>query len=185
MDKAQSKYRNTAQLMNQALLILIEKKDLEFITIKEICAKAGVNRSTFYLHYENINDLLNETIEYLNNDFLSSFQTQTIKEKPDDLIFIKKEFIIPYLEFVKKNKRIMTIVHQKPFIFNNEKMYNNMKKEIFIPAVKKYNVPENEQNYLIEFYTRGAAAIVDLWLKNDCKDSISDIENIILKCVRL
>ena len=63
MDKAESKYRNTALLMNQALLILLEKKDLEFISVKEICLKTGVNRSTFYLHYENINDVLNETME--------------------------------------------------------------------------------------------------------------------------
>ena len=38
--------------MNEALLILLEKKNYEYITVKEICEKAGVNRSTFYLHYE-------------------------------------------------------------------------------------------------------------------------------------
>ena len=32
-----------------------------YITVKEICEKAGVNRSTFYLHYENTTDLLQET----------------------------------------------------------------------------------------------------------------------------
>lgn len=64
MNKSQSKYYNTARLMNEALIILLEKKDYEFITVKEICEKAGVNRSTFYLHYETMNDLLQETIEY-------------------------------------------------------------------------------------------------------------------------
>jgi len=186
MGKAQSKYRNTALLMNQALLILLEKKDLEFITIKEICAKAGVNRSTFYLHYENINDLFNETIEYLNKNFIESFNLECRgKEKPSDLMFIKKEFIVPYLEYVKKNKRSMKIIHSKPFIFNNERIYENMKKEIFIPAISKHNVPSKEQSYIIEFYTRGIASIVGLWLKNDCVDSIDDILNIILKCVNL
>lgn len=184
MDKAESKYRNTALLMNQALLILLEKKDLELITIKEICAKAGVNRSTFYLHYENINDLFNETIENLNKDFLLSFQGYNrTNSKPDDLVFIKKEFIVPYLEFVKKNKKVMKIAHSKPLLFNNEKIFNNIKKEVCVPAVTKHNVPKQEQNYLIEFYTRGVSAIVNLWLNNECEDSIDDIVNIILKCV--
>ena len=51
--------------MNQALLSLLEKKDIEFITVTEITKKAGVNRSTFYLHYDNVYELLEETIEGL------------------------------------------------------------------------------------------------------------------------
>ena len=58
MNKYESKYFNTARLMNEALLLLLENKDYEYITVKEICSKAGVNRSTFYLHYETIDDLL-------------------------------------------------------------------------------------------------------------------------------
>ena len=53
MNKNESKYFNTAILFDEALIYLLENKDIEYITIKEICNKAGVNRSTFYLHYEN------------------------------------------------------------------------------------------------------------------------------------
>ena len=63
MKKTDSKYFYTASLMNQALLQLLEKKDLEFITVTEITKKAGVNRSTFYLHYENVYELFEETVE--------------------------------------------------------------------------------------------------------------------------
>ena len=58
MNKSESKYFHTALRMNEALISLLEKKDLEFITVKEICETAGVNRSTFYLHYETISDLM-------------------------------------------------------------------------------------------------------------------------------
>ena len=187
MQKSESKYRNTALLMDQALLILLEKKDLEFITIKEICLKAGVNRSTFYLHYDNVNDLFNETIEYLNKDFLSSFPLKEIKyselNSPEDYVFLKKEFIVPYLEFIKKNKRIMKTIHSKPFIFNNEKIYNKMKKEIFMPAISKFNIPKEEQEYTIEFFTKGVLGIVYKWLELDCVDSIEDIVSMIIKLV--
>lgn len=52
MNKNESKYYNTALLMDEALIQLLEKKEFEYISIKEICEKAGVNRSTFYLHYD-------------------------------------------------------------------------------------------------------------------------------------
>lgn len=57
MNKSKSKYFNTALLMDNALISLLAVKDLEFITVKEICQKAGVNRSIFYLHYETVGDL--------------------------------------------------------------------------------------------------------------------------------
>lgn len=63
MNKSESKYFNTALLMDEALIRLLEVKDYEYITVKEICEKAGVNRSTFYLHYETVNDLLSECLE--------------------------------------------------------------------------------------------------------------------------
>ena len=62
LNKHESKYFNTARCMNEALIHLLETKEYEYITIKEICEKAGVNRSTFYLHYVSMNDLLNASI---------------------------------------------------------------------------------------------------------------------------
>ena len=58
MNKQESRYQYTASLMSEALLLLLEQKDYDSITVREVCQKAGVNRSTFYLHYESMNDLL-------------------------------------------------------------------------------------------------------------------------------
>ena len=78
MNKSESKYFNTALLMNEALLLLLEKKDYEFITVTEICQKAGVNRSTFYLHYESMDDLLIETLDMINKKFHEAFDNKTL-----------------------------------------------------------------------------------------------------------
>ena len=45
MNKNESKYFNTAVKMDAALMSLLEKKDFEYITVKEVCAEAGVNCS--------------------------------------------------------------------------------------------------------------------------------------------
>ena len=52
MNRSESRYFATAARMDEAFLTLLAKKDFEYITVKEICEVAGVNRSTFYLHYE-------------------------------------------------------------------------------------------------------------------------------------
>ena len=41
MNKNESKYFNTALFMNEALLSLLEKKDFEYITVKELCNKGN------------------------------------------------------------------------------------------------------------------------------------------------
>ena len=77
MNKSESKYFNTATKMDLALISLLKKKSFDYITVSEICETAGVNRSTFYLHYETVGDLLDETVRYLLNDFLSYFGADT------------------------------------------------------------------------------------------------------------
>lgn len=57
MNRSESKYFNTAIKIDKAFLSLLETKDFAYITIKEVCAAAGVNRSTFYLHYQNTREL--------------------------------------------------------------------------------------------------------------------------------
>lgn len=61
MEWRNSRYFETAELMDEAFLSLLEEKDLEFITVKDVCSRAGVSRSTFYLHYESFADLMEES----------------------------------------------------------------------------------------------------------------------------
>ena len=84
MNKSESKYFNTAKKMDKALISLLEEKSFEYITVSEICKRAAVNRSTFYLHYENMVDLLNETARFLLDDFMSYFNVD-VKISPLNL----------------------------------------------------------------------------------------------------
>lgn len=109
MNKSESKYFNTAIKMDKAFLALLEEKDFEYITVKELCKRADVNRSTFYLHYENMTDLLVESIEYMYDDFLSYFKIkvanflESIEKCPiEDLVLVSSKYLTPYLNYIKK-----------------------------------------------------------------------------------
>ena len=51
----------TKKAIRSALFKLMESKDISSITISELTALANVNRRTFYTHYSNITDILDET----------------------------------------------------------------------------------------------------------------------------
>ena len=48
--------RKTQESLQLAMATLLQKKPLSSITVKELCAKADINKSTFYLHYHDIYD---------------------------------------------------------------------------------------------------------------------------------
>lgn len=185
MKKNDSKYFYSAELMNQALLSLLEKKDIEFITVTEITKKAGVNRSTFYLHYENIYDLLEETIENLNKQFLQAFASKApfaIQSKKS-AFFITEEYLTPYLEFCKAHKRILKLVRAKPQLFRRNDAYQKMYNQILYPAISQFVRQETERIYQLEFFTCGVVGIIDKWLALDCAAEIKELIKIIKTCV--
>ena len=185
MKKNESKYFYAAELMNQALISLLEKKDIEFITVTEIAKKAGVNRSTFYLHYDNVYELLEETIKNLNKQFVSSFDIRTPLNvgSKEDAFLIKDEQLIPYLNFVKRNKRVLKLVNKKPHLFNSKRAFEQIYDTILYPAISCFTREENERVYKLEFFTRGASAIVHKWLELDCVTEIEELVEIIKNCV--
>ena len=190
MNKNESKYFNTAVKMDKALITLLENKDFEYISIKEICETAGVNRSTFYLHYENIADLLKETTKYILDSFLTYFtvnrQSITIQYqncKLQDLVFITPEYLTPYLTYIKENQRVFKTAVKHLGTMDFENVYNKMFKFIFNPVLERFKFPEKDREYVLKFYLTGITAVVMEWLKNDCKESIEDISRIIIQCV--
>ena len=190
MNKAESKYFNTAIRFHKALLSLLEKKPFEYITIREICEKAEVNRSTFYLHYENTGDLLKETITYVLDNFASYFSMDAesvVAQLEDcdleDLKFVNEKYLPPYLSFIKENQRVFSAVLSQPTTFDSKAIFKRLFDNIFKPILDRFHYPRDEQNYVMMFYLNGITAIITEWLKDGCQKSIEDISAIIYICI--
>lgn len=190
MNKNESKYFHTAIKMDEALLSLLEKKDFEYITIKEICEVAGVNRSTFYLHYENTCDLLRETTQYILDKHFSYYDVSAkdVVRSLDnlnrtDLIFISNKYLVPYLTFIKENRRIFHLAIKQFHVMNMDDVYGDLFKYIFEPILVQFGVPLQERPYVIKFYLTGVFAIVMEWLEHDCHDDMDFVIKIIYDCV--
>ncbi len=188
MNKFESKYYDTAVRMDEAFLELLEKKDFEYITVKEICTAASVNRSTFYLHYESLNDLLMESAEYIAKKMASYFSDmEPIKDisgiNTEDLFFITPENLIPWLTSIKENKRLFRTILKKGRTVGMDAYHGLLEKEILKPVLKRYGVTKEDENYMLAYYIEGILAIVRVWINDDCRRDMQEIARIIITCV--
>lgn len=192
MNRSESKYFHTAVCMDEAFLSILEKKDFAYITVKEICEQAGVNRSTFYLHYETVSDLLSESVQYLYNHFISYMkenfvETELVNRLRDcpfsELYLITPEYLTPYLGYIRQHKRLFRTAMENSAVLQAEETYRAMFLHVFTPILERYQVPEGDRHYIMTFYIHGLIAIIAEWLKRDCGDPIEQIIAVIQKCV--
>ena len=185
----QQRQTTTKSDIKEAFIQLLATTSLEDITISQLTKKAGVNRSTFYLHYETISDLLEESLEYMNNKFLETFKDrQSVLPEiescsPDELIWIKPEYLLPYLNYVKNNRQLYQAAMKNPAVFGADRTYKKMFEHIFDPVLERFGVPEEQRHYIMSFYVNGIAGIIEEWLKGGCEDDIEHITKVIEGCI--
>lgn len=90
----------TQEMLKAALLTLFQEgHSLHQISIQKLTKRANLNRTTFYLHYQNINELK----EHLTNDIL-----QALTDKIENLTSIfdrnRKEHLIQLLDYLLEQK---------------------------------------------------------------------------------
>ena len=167
MNKPESKYFNTAVRMDEAFLALLEKKDFAYITVKELCEAAGVNRSTFYLHYETMADLLAESAQYLNGRFLAYM-------KHDSEAFVAKLHDCPLEElYLITPQYLFRTGLENAAALHLDDSYEGLFRHVLTPILERYRVPEKDRGYLMAFYLQGLMAIITQWLKGGCADPTS------------
>ena len=190
MTRSESKYFATAARMDEALFHLLEEKDFAYITVKEICERAGVNRSTFYLHYETVNDLLSESTRYIIDKLIENMPQDTaeffekMQTRPlEELHLITPEYLSPYLNFIKDHRRIFRTALEQSSVLGLEDAYLALNRHVFAPILNRFRVPSSGQKYIMPFYIHGLMAIINEWLKEDCKDSVEHLISVIQLCI--
>lgn len=149
----------TRTSIKNAFMELVETNEMSNISISELAAKALVNRSTFYLHYADINDVAAE---------LESEIAERISSHIDDFNTDDIHGSI-YSLFVKLTNRLEENQLIKRYIIystNSNYIVNKLKK-IFVEKTKKSiksltNLSEKDIEYPLTF---AAAGIIDCYVK--------------------
>lgn len=177
--------------MDEAFLELIEEKDFAYITVKEICEKAGVNRSTFYLHYENVGDLLAESARHIIDEFMAYMPHdvteffEKLQGRPlEELYLITPEYLTPYLTYIKEHRCVFRVAVEHASTLQMTETYQELSRHVFMPILNRFGVLSGSQKYVMRFHIGGLMAIIDEWLKGDCEDCVEQVIAVMQQCVK-
>ena len=145
--------------INEALLFLMEGKDFDTISIKEITKKAGVNRSTYYRNFHSKTDIIKYFFDKLHNEYY-------IKSKPGKITDVNT--IYNLFNHYYKYKKELLLVHK-----------NGLSYLILDSLNKVYKLTTKEQTYpelyKLHFFTGGIFSVMLFWLSNDMKNKTRHI----------
>ncbi len=155
-----------------AFMTIYEEKSIEKISIKAITDLAGLNRGTFYLHYNDIYDLLARIEE--NYQYISKY----IATYSVNALFSNQNLgdILPSKEFYETNLKYYKILLCMDRKSNLPQIIKNELKEAFRSKLKITNVNVYNQNeYALEFIASAQVSTIILWIKNDMLLPLKDI----------
>lgn len=169
---------------------LLENTEYESITVSAICNQAGINRTTFYAHFENITDIL----DIINSGLLDTFLTENNIEymqtpnlnnyESNPYLILNRQDLLKFLLFVKQHKRLYSIICKHRNILRLGLPEEDIKKDIFVPSMANYPyLNETDLNYIFDFYIAGTQKITSKWILNGCVESEEKIIQLIDLCL--
>lgn len=82
------------KLIREAVISLLEKKgDINKISVSDVVLEADINRGTFYNHYKNINEVINEIEDEMMEKLGHVLETSIKKNNPSDFLNVMGAYI--------------------------------------------------------------------------------------------
>lgn len=152
----------TKQAMVASLKKIAEKKPLSKITISELCNDCGINRKTFYYHFEDIYALVRWMLEQEALDVVREF----------DPLTDYKELIHFLINYVDTNNHILSCIYDtmgregmKRIFLSDFKVCVN----VIIEGIEKdinANISSDYRKFLCDFYTNALSGVLIDWFLN-------------------
>ena len=164
----------TKKIIKENFIELLKEKELNKITVSELCEKSDINRATFYRYYIDIYDLLEkieqELIDEL-KELLSNYKDYTLRD-----------MIKEYLNIFLDNKELVSIIfsnRQNIFYLNDffYFIYENCKEKWF----ENIELDEDQKTLFSIFAFNGTLGVINYWIQNGYKEDVDEISSVIQK----
>lgn len=162
----------TKKMLKDALVELLNTKEISQITIRELCEIADINRSTFYSHYRDQFDLLNSIEEEVISNLLDFLGNIAVKESSNRMI----EY---FLMYVKDNGKLFKVLLCK----QESTSFKEKVVKIIIDQLQsfiKFDVQPQLIPYVYTFILNGCIAIIINWINSSFDLTPEQISNLLL-----
>lgn len=165
----------TKMMLKEALLKLLHTRQLNKITITDLCRESGINRATFYRHYEEPKDILNE-IRY------SIFEDIKNIEKQSNINSSEDQLLEQVCQYFFENRELLNIL----FKYRNDEDFVLLINEICrqrIPRLRKLGYMKDYDDESLKlstcYFAGGIYYILRQWLSEPIEKSPKEIARII------
>ena len=161
--------RRTRKILTQALTELLQQKQVNEITVKELTDLADMNRGTFYLYYKDIYDMLekiqDEMFEKLNAIFaLRDGEKVTEQTKP---------ILLDLFRFIEENQEMCRVLlspnGDMSFLHRLNEVLREKCLHMYLGAAPAVN--EEDFDYRYSFVVYGCAGIIRAWVGQNCPET--------------
>ena len=164
----------TKKIIKEAMLELLETFSLEKITVTQICELAEVNRSTYYVYYEDVSQLMAE----IESDVLDMLPVST----NGSMDYSDEQFVDElerFFDYVKENKRLFRVlILQRDNNSFNLKIINNVMERYAVTLKPNKDIPAR---FASVYCTSGVIGLMREWVSSDFQISSREFAKIALQ----
>lgn len=179
----------TRRLLRDALTELMKEKGFEGITVRDLTEKAEINRGTFYLHYRDKYDLLEQSEE----EILQEIKAITPGINPNIALTYTNQaepfpIIVKLFEFFQENASFMKVVLGPKGDPSFQVKLKNMIKKIFLQNLAQLFNPEEmlvPVEFFLSYVTSAHLGIIQHWLENGMEQSPREMTLILARLTLL
>ena len=167
--KTDARTQYTKKVIRECFFELLKETPLNRITVKGICERAQINRTTFYRYYADPYDLM----EKLERELLDSFE----KYIRDASVYGAEHAIEAMMEAVKNNTELYLILisenADRQYI---GKMVSNSYAHFQDGFARRYpNLSPTQRKWLYYYIAQGCISIVLDWIAGGMKESTKEV----------
>lgn len=178
--KEDRRVRKTKKQLRDGLAKLLEEKSIRDITVKELVDTVDINRSTFYLHYSDIYDMLKKIESELFQEIKDALSEHPLS--PDESA---KAFILIMFQIMDRNRPICKALvgpnGDISFVARMEEMVGLEAVQVIEPL---YKVEKTRRKYSYAYCLNGCVGMVKSWLLGDCKETPEQMTDILFDMLR-
>lgn len=163
----------TRLLLRTALIELMEEKPLSRITIRELCEKADLNRTTFYLHYTDQYALLAD----IEQDAMNK-----TKEAMQDIHTDRRTTMLveAFLSYIKNNDRTFRLLLCRDDSEHFRRTFVTELRQVMAANLPEYG-DARETEYVLSFLMYGSLYVIIEWMLNGYRESTEETAKLLYK----
>lgn len=177
--KVDRRVRKTRKQLREGLARLLEKKSIRDIKVKELVEEVDINRSTFYLHYSDIYDMLEKIEEELFQEIQDAMQTHPISADERSRAFICEMF-----QIMEDNRAICKALcgpnGDMAFVARMEEVVGSQAVQVIEPLFK---IEKKQLRYSYAYCLNGCVGLIKVWLLEDGKETPEQMAKIMYTMV--